>query len=296
MTQSKGLILLIVAVIIVTLLSLFTVKEGQKALVLRLGDIKHTGPEDASIIYQPGLHIKAPLIDTAEFFDTRLQTLEQTKSRVLTKEQKYLIIDYYVKWRIGDIPLYYKSTSNYTATTETLLRQKINDALRAEIGKRFISDIISGDRADIMQLLLNESQIAAKTLGVDLVDVRIKRIDLPEEVSRSVYERMRADRQRVAAKHRSNGRAQAEAIQAKAEANATVIIASAKEQGASVRAQGKEQAAKLYNAAYLKSPDFYNFYRSLLAYKHSFHTEDTIMLNPKTNHGFFQFFPGANNK
>jgi membrane protease subunit HflC len=268
-------------------LSCYVIEEGQRAIVLRLGDIVQG--EAGARIDQPGLHFKWPFFDQAKIFDVRLQTFEEKSSRILTKEQKYVLVDYYVKWRISDLPLFFKRTEGVVSKTEQLISQKVNDVLRAAFGERTITEVVSGERANIMMLLRQETNDSAKKLGLSIIDVRIKRIDLPSEVSQSVFQRMSADRERVATQHRSDGRAVAESIQAKADAESVVIIAKAKEKAALLKAKGDAEAATIYNQAYLKDPDFYRFYRSLSAYEHTFKDrEDLIVLEPKST--FFAHF------
>jgi membrane protease subunit HflC len=276
-----------VPVIFILFSSCYVIQEGQRAIVLRLGDIvkAEAGPR----IDQPGLHFKWPFVDQAKIFDVRLQTFEEKSSRILTKEQKYVLVDYYVKWRITDLSLFFKRTEGAISKTEQLISQKVNDVLRAAFGERTITEVVSGERENIMMLLRQETNDSAKNLGLVIVDVRIKRIDLPSEVSHSVFQRMSADRERVATKHRSDGRAVAESIQAKADAESVVIIAKAREKAALLKAKGDADAATIYNQAYLKDPGFYRLYRSLAAYEHTFKdADDLIVLQPKST--FFNYF------
>lgn len=280
----------IVVVVVLVLLynSLFVVKEGQKALVLYLGKIK-LNAEQQPIVYGPGLHIKTPFINTARIFDIRLQTLVEESSRVLTEEQKYLLVDYYAKWNIADLAQYYKSTSGLAETADRLLAQKINDGMRAEFGRQTISDVVSDQRINVMKLLKQKADEASQGLGISVVDVRINRIDLPSDVSASVFARMRAQREQVAAKHRADGKSAAEAIRAQADAQVTVTMATAKERSASVRAEGDASAAKIYVDAYSHDLPFYNFYQSLAAYQQVFSSgRDTIVLTPDNQ--FMKYF------
>ena len=292
---------LLVFLMLIGLSALFTVRQDQQALVIRLGELRGSQNNLGGTVYLPGLNLKLPMIDTVLRFDTRLQTFEQKSSRILTLEQKYVLVDYYVKWRIKNLPLYYKRTAARVGLAQTnegssmgaleqLLGQKINNALRAEFGQHSITEVVSGERINIMEKLKASANQSALSLGVKVVDVRIKRIDLPDEVSQSVFERMRADRERVATKHRSNGRAEAEAVRAKADAEKTVIQAQAFAQGAKTRATGDAEAAKIYNDAYLKDQGFYMLFRSLDAYVHTFNTKDLIVLRPHSN--YFKFFKG----
>lgn len=297
MITSKKLSLIVVAFFLMTGLfnSLYIVTEGQAAIVLRLGKIVLDTQQQQAVIKNPGLHIKWPLLDKIYFFNIKLQTLNVDSSRILTKEQKYVIVDYYAKWQIDNIPLYYTRTGHDVSQARLLLQQKINDSLRAEFGRRLLSDVISDARENIMTKLQQEASENAKELGIKVLDVRIKRIDLPGEVSASVFDRMRAERELVAMKHRSDGKAEAEKIQAEADAKATVIIANAKTQAASIRAQGEAKASKIYADAYNQDAEFYEFYRSLQAYRAIFDKDNMqnniFVLNPNGQYAqFFKYF------
>ena len=282
-------ILVVVAVLILLFSSMFVVSEGEHALVLRLGEIKTDSKTGEANVYQPGLHFKAPFINTARDFDVRLRTMAVQASRILTNQQKYVLVDYYAKWRIDNLPLYYKTTGGLSVRTESLLAQKINNALRAEIGNLSLSEVISGSRHDIMDKMKEQANIAGDKMGIDVLDVRIKRIDLPLEVSKSVFERMRTERQRVATKHRSNGKAESNAIRAKADAAVTIGIAEAQKDAANIRAKGNAQAASIYAKAYKQDPEFYAFYRSLEAYQQTFNSKsDLLLIQPDGD--FFKYF------
>jgi modulator of FtsH protease HflC len=267
----------------------FVVYEGQRGLVIRLGDItKNQKGMDQT--YQPGLHFKWPIIDHVKLFDYRLRTFDVQSSRILTEEQKYVLVDYFVKWRIDQLAVFYKRTDGFSSTTEGLVKQKVNDALRAAFGKRRISDVISGHRMDIMQLLQKTTNQSAKELGIKVIDVRIKRIDLPKEVSNSVFERMSAEREQVASKHRASGRATAEKLQATADAKVVVILAEARAKSASIAAIGIKKSAQMYNSAYAKDLGFYKLYRSLKAYKESFKGHHDVMVLQPTDNEYFKYF------
>ena len=265
----------------------YTVNEGQQAILLRLGQIVKLG--DQIKIASPGLHAKLPFFDEVHLFDMRLQTFSIRSTRILTKEQKYVLVDYFVKWRIADIPLYYTRTDGYSLQAERLLEQKINDALRAAFGNRSITDAVTGERGNIMILLKEQADSSAKSLGMDVVDVRIKRIDLPKEVSASVFSRMQTERQQVAMKHRSDGKSAAETIEATADAKVTILLAKAQTEASQIRAEGIAESASIYNQAYTKNADFYALYRSLEAYRNSFNTKnDFLILKPDSE--FFKYF------
>jgi len=269
--------------------SLYTVNEGQKGLLLRLGKIVNDSATGKAAVKNPGLHWKFPFINQARLFDVRLQTMDIKSSRIVTREKKDVLVDYYVKWRIEDLPLYFTRTGGNEFRAETLLEQKLNDSLRAEFGKRDISEVVSGERSDIMSLLLSQAKKGGTNLGIEVVDVRIKRIDLPTEVSAAVYERMRAERERIANEHRAEGKAVAEAIRAKADANVTVTLAKARGESSEIRGNGNAKAAKIYADAYSKDVEFYAFIRSLSAYKDSFSSKkDMLVLQPGSQ--FFNYF------
>ncbi|MCK4608222.1 MAG: protease modulator HflC [Gammaproteobacteria bacterium] len=289
--MKKFLLIIIVVAALLLLACLFSVKEGQAALVLRLGKIVRA-PSGEVIVMHPGLHFRIPVINKVRKFDVRLQTLDAQSSRVLTKEQKYVLVDYYVKWRIADLPLYYTRTGGFTDRTETLLQQKVNDALRAAFGKRTITDVVSGERGNVMTILKQRADASAKGLGVEVIDVRIKRIDLPEEVSASVFDRMRVEREQAATRHRSDGKAQAERVRAKADATVTVTIAEAKAKAAKIKAAGDGKAARIYADAYNKDANFYELYQSLKAYQDVFRNKhDVLLLKPDSQ--FFKYFNSA---
>ncbi|MBX9706149.1 MAG: protease modulator HflC [Gammaproteobacteria bacterium] len=283
--QIAGLIVAVVAVLLL-LLSLFTVEQGHQAIVMRLGEIGKTANGQVQV-YNPGLHMKMPFVDTVLDFDTRIQTLDIAKSRIVTSQKKDVNVDYYVKWRITDLEKYYNSTSGLIDNAEQLLVQQVNNSLRAEFGNRTIPEVVSDDRSQIMQSLLTAANQSAAPLGISVIDVRIKTIDLPDEVSVAVFNRMRAERERVASEHRAEGKSAAEAIRAKADADAKVIEAKAIEQAAILKAEGDKKAAKIYADAYNKNPGFFAFYRSMLAYQGSFNKNDVLVLSP--NSEFFKY-------
>lgn len=280
-------IAIVVIVLLVVFTGLFTVSEGQKALVLRLGQLKKDA-DNKAVIYEPGLHFKIPFITTDLVFDTRVQTLDIESSRIVTSEKKDVLVDYYVKWRISNLAKYYTSTGGLSQRAEQLLQQQINNGLRAQFGQRTIPEVVSDDRSQIMATLRQEADVTAKPLGIDVVDVRIKAIDLPKEVSSAVFARMRAERQRVAAEHRADGKSKGEAIRANADATVTVTLATAKQKAAIIRAKGQKTAAEIYAQAYNQNPDFYAFYRSLIAYEKTFdNKKDVLVIGP--NSQFFNY-------
>lgn len=289
---NKKYLITAVFMLIVILMCMFQVTQGSKALLLRFGRLvvdSNGTPKE----YDPGLHFKLPFINQAVHFDVRLQTMggndRADVASILTKEQKYVLVDYFVKWRVADVALYYQRTGGKSRATEVLLRQSIDDALRAVFGERTITEVVSGQRSDIMDLTRSAVDKSADYLGIDVIDVRVKRIDLPKEVSDSVYERMRAERERIATKHRSDGKKEAEKIRAQIDAKVTILIAEASAKAAKIRAVGRAKAAAIYDNAYSKNADFYAFMRSLIAYEKTFSTpQDVLVLQPDSE--FFDYF------
>ena len=214
------LIVLATLAVILIFSSIFAIQEGQQGLVMKLGSIR-TDASGNPVIMNPGLHVKWPFISKVLYFDTRLQTLEVKSSRIVTAEKKDVIVDYYVKWQMTDLAKFYTSTGGDVSRAQLLLEQQVNNSLRANVGTKTIVEVVS-DRQSIMNNLRMEATKSALPLGITVIDVRIKAIDLPSEVSSAVFERMRAERQRVAAEHRANGQAKAEAIRAKADGDAPV--------------------------------------------------------------------------
>ncbi len=293
--QTKNIyIALILLIGLFFLTSVYTVREGEKALVLRLGRIIETS-DGKPLVEGPGLHFKMPLLSTVLYMDLRLQTLDIKESRIMTKMKKEVLVDYYVKWRINDLSMYYKVTNGDTSRAEGLLEQKLNGGLRAQFGKRDIAEVVSGERSDVMAILLTQANQDARNLGIEVIDVRIKRIDLPATVSASVYNRMKAEREQVANQQRSEGRAIGEAIRAGADRTVTETIAKANSDGVRIRGDGDATAARIYSEAFGKDPDFYAFVRSLEAYKDAFKTKkDVLVLNP--NGEFFKYFGSSASK
>ncbi len=269
-------------VLLVLWMSLYMVDQRQAALVFQLGEV-------VSIKKTPGLYLKAPLIQNIRYFDTRILTLDEADpSRFITSEKKNVLVDYYIKWRIADVEKYYVSFNGDEVRAENRLAQTVNDGMRAEFGKRTVHDVVSGARDDIMESLRKSADVDARRFGVQVMDVRIKRVDLPTEVSESVYRRMEAERKRVANELRSTGSAEAEKIRADADKQREVIVAEAYRDAQRIKGEGDAKAAALYAAAYGKNPEFYAFYRSMDAYKGSFRDKrDVMVLQP--NSDFFRY-------
>jgi len=275
--------IVIVAVVLLVLgSSLYTVSETQVAIKLRLGEI--VAVEDA-----PGLKFKMPFVNNVVKFDNRIQTLDTPPERFLTGEKKNVIVDSFVKWRISDAEQFYKATGGIVTRANNRLAQIIKNGLKSEFSKRSISDVVSGERAEIMSNIVEMARADFSEFGIDIIDVRIKRIDLSQEVSNSVYRRMRAERQRVAKEFRSKGAQEAEIIRAAADRERTVILANAYRDSEKIRGEGDATSANNYAQAYNQNTDFYSFYRSLESYKKSFSSQSDIMvLNPNTE--FFRHF------
>jgi membrane protease subunit HflC len=273
----------LVAVLVVASLSMFTVDQRQNAIVFRLG-------EPVQVIVKPGLYFKAPLLDNVRLFDVRILTLDPDEpERFITSEKKNVLVDSFVKWRIIDVVQYYISVNGDEARAKIRLAQTVNDNLRAEFGKRTIHDVVSGEREHIMELMRSKVDADARKIGVQVLDVRLKRVDLPQEVSDAVYRRMEAERKRVANELRSMGFAEAEKIRADADRQREVIIAEAYRDAQRVKGQGDARASAAYAAAFQPNADFYAFYRSLEAYRQSFRNKsDVMVLEPSSD--FFKYF------
>jgi modulator of FtsH protease HflC len=284
-------ILSLIAILLVSMglySSTFTVQQAQQAIVVRLGKTV-LNEEGTPRVYGPGLHLKMPFIDEIKPFAMWLRTLDIQSSRIVTVEQKDVLVDAFVKWRISHIEQYFRSTNGQDFRAEALLTQKMNDTMRAEFGKRTIEELVSGSRTDVMTILQHNANEVASSLGVEIVDVRIKAIDLPQEVTDSVYARMRSDRNKEASLIRAEGQGMGEKVRAEADSKSIVIMASAKSQFEQIRSEGQFQAAEIYAQAYNKNPEFFRFLRSMQAYHAVFVGQrDTLILQP--NGRFFEFF------
>ncbi len=268
--------------------STFLVNQWEVALKLQLGEIVDTD-------YDPGLHWMIPFINNVKTFDGRIQTMDSRPERFLTSEKKDVIVDYFAKWRIANVAQYFRSTGGSEEKTARLLSERINTSLRDEFGKRTVQEVISGERAEIMMLLTKDADAKAAELGVEVLDVRVKQIDLPPEVSDSVYQRMRAERERVARDLRALGAEAAEKIKANADRERVVIVADAYREAEQLRGEGDGKAAEIYANAYNQDREFYAFYRSLNAYKNSFNnSSDVMVLQPDSD--FFRYLKDQKGK
>ncbi|AIS53663.1 protease modulator HflC [Vibrio coralliilyticus] len=313
----KLMIPVLVVTIVLLLMSVFVIQEGERGLVIRFGRV--LDDNGVSRIYEPGLHFKMPLFDRVKTLDARIQTMDSRSDRFVTSEKKDVLIDTYVKWRISDFGRYYLTTGGgNTLTAEALLERKVTDVLRSEIGAREIKQIVSGprnkdvlpesadseevtteaalealevdgERDQIMEnVLVGTSDSAMTDLGVEIVDFRMKKINLPDEISESIYRRMRAERESVARKHRSQGREKAEVIRAQADLEVATVLAEADKTARVTRGEADAKSAKIYSDAYNKDPEFFGFMRSLKAYETSFSDKsDILVLDPKSD--FFQY-------
>ncbi len=276
---------ILVVVLVVAASMIFTVDQRQYAIVFQLGEVK-------KVIADPGLYFKWPLIQNVRFFDKRILTLDSPEpERFITSEKKNVLVDSFVKWKIVDPKLYYVSVGD-EAGARTRLSQTVNASLREEFGKRTVHEVVSGERDKIMEEMRDKADLDARKIGVQIIDVRLKRVDLPTEVSESVYRRMEAERKRVANELRSEGAAEAEKIRADADRQREVIVAEAYRDAQKVKGEGDAKAAAIYAQAFSQSPEFYAFYRSMEAYRGSFgNKSDVIVVEP--NSEFFKYMKNA---
>lgn len=280
--MQKILFALVIVLFFVLGSSLYTVSETETAIKLRLGEI-------VSVEYEPGLKFKMPFVNNIVKFDNRIQTLDAPAERFLTGEKKNVIVDSYVKWKIVDAEKFYTSTGGVIARANNNLTQIIKTGMKSEFSKRTIVDVVSGERSEIMANISRLAKNAVDEFGIEVVDVRIKRIDLSQEVSNSVYRRMQAERHRVAKDFRSKGAEEAEIIRAAADRERTIILANAYRDSEIIRGEGDATSANNYAQAYSQNSDFYSFYRALESYNKSFNQQnDILVLNPNTE--FFRYF------
>jgi len=271
-----------IVVLIVLSLSMFVVDQRQTAIVLQLGEM-------VSVKTEPGLYWKIPLVQNVRYFDSRILTMDSMEpERFITAEKKNVMVDYFVKWRIADVKQYFISVHGDEAVAQTRLMQTVNSVMREEFGKRSVSDLISGERDKVMEVLREKADVDARKIGVQVLDVRLKRVDFPPEISESVYRRMDAERKRVANELRATGYADSEKIRADADRQREVIIANAYRDAQKVKGEGDAKASALYGAAFGRNAEFYAFYRSMEAYKQSFKNKsDVMVLDPSSS--FFKY-------
>ncbi|WP_127470817.1 protease modulator HflC [Thiomicrorhabdus aquaedulcis] len=274
--------ILVAAILFIGSSSVYVINQWETGVVLRLGEIVKADVE-------PGLHLKVPFINNVRTFDARLQTLDAQTERYLTSEKKNLEVDSFVKWRIKDVALFYTTMNGDNRLAGLRLSQIVKDGLRAEFGNRTVNEVISGERVEIANRIRNSTAEAAKSFGIQIDDVRIKRIDLAKDISESVYRRMEAERNRVAKDLRSKGAEAAEKIRADADRQRVVILADAYSEAEILRGKGDATSAEIYALAYSKDAEFYNFYHSMNAYQAAFNEKSDVMLvDPKSD--FFKYF------
>jgi len=266
--------------------SIYIVDEREQAILFQLGEV-------VDVKTSPGLYFKIPIAQNVRYFESRILTMDtEEPERFITSEKKNVLVDLFVKWRIVDVKQYYISVRGDEALAQTRLAQTVNSSMRDEFGNRTVHDVVSGERDKIMEIMRQKANVDAKKIGVEVVDVRLKRVDLPQEVSDSVYRRMEAERKRVANELRSTGSAEAEKIRADADRQREVILAEAYREAQKIMGDGDGQAAAIYAETFQKSPEFYSFYRSVEAYKQAFKNKtDILVLEPSSD--FFKYIKGA---
>jgi membrane protease subunit HflC len=292
MNSKMGNVLIAAVVTLVLLgMSAFVVDQRQDAIVFQLGEV-------VGVKTEPGLYFKVPLMQNVRYFDSRILTLDAAEpERFITAEKKNVLVDAFVKWRIVDVKQYYVSVGGDELRAKTRLLQTVNSSMREEFGKRTIHEVVSGERDQIMKVLRTKADADARKIGVEVLDVRLKRVDFPVEISDSVYRRMDAERKRVANELRASGAAEGEKIKADADKQREVILAEAYREAQKIKGDGDAKASALYAAAFGRNAEFYAFYRSLEAYKQSFKNKsDVMVLDPSSD--FFKYLksPGKAGK
>ena len=285
--SGKNMMWTILVVILVSLGSsaVYYVDEREKAIVFQFGEIVRSNDE-------PGLHFKAPLINNVQFFDARVQTMDSDPELYLTREKKNLVVDSFVKWRITDAADYYTRLGGLASNARNRLAQRVNDALRREFGNRSVQQVISGDRVEIMDVVRETTNEETASLGIEVLDVRLKRVDLDPDISERVYQRMEAERSRVAKDLRARGAEAAERIRADADRERAIILAEAEQKAQEVKGQGDAEATAIYAEAFDRDREFYRMYRSLNAYRNTFATPDNLLvIEPDSE--FFRYFKQA---
>ena len=283
MRKSAAATLMVAVVALLVLsMSVYTVDQRKAAIKFQLGEV-------VSMHTDPGLYFMVPILQNVRLYDTRIQTLDtKDAERFLTSENKNVLVDSFVKWRVIDVRQYYVSVRGDSLAAEARIMQTVNDALRAEFAKRTVHDVVSGERDKIMETVADKVDKDVKGIGVEVVDVRLKRVDLVPEISSDVYRRMESERKRVANELRSTGSAEGEKIKADADRQKQVIVAEAYRDAQRIKGEGDAQATRLYAEAYGRNPEFYSFYRSLEAYRSSLRNKsDVMVLEP--NSDFFKY-------
>jgi membrane protease subunit HflC len=277
---------ILVALLLLASSSLYIVDQRQQAILFQLGEV-------VDVKTSPGLYFKIPLAQNVRYFDSRILTMDTAEpERFITSEKKNVLVDLFVKWRIVDVKQYYVSVRGDEMLAQTRLAQTVNSSLRDEFGNRTVHDVVSGERDKIMEIMRQKADADARKIGVEVVDVRLKRVDLPQEVSESVYRRMEAERKRVANELRSTGSAESEKIRADADRQREVILAEAYRKAQEVKGEGDAKASAIYAGAFQANPEFYAFYRSMDAYKQSFKNKgDMLVLEPTSE--FFKYIKNS---
>jgi membrane protease subunit HflC len=287
------LILIILSIVSSTL---FVVFESERAIIARLGALRKDS-EGKHLVLKPGLHMKLPLVDEIHLFDARLNMTEIPSERIVTKEKEVLMVDLFVQWKVTDFVLFYNTTHGVNEgigsrdRAEQLLRQNVKGVLHAEFGQRTLQNVVSGERKQLMAKLVDRIDENVRGYGMEVVDVRVNRVDYPPEVNDKVFARMSSERKQVAVGFRANGESKAAIIRADADRTARVMIAEAGKESQKLRGEGDARAIQIYAQSYNKSPEFYEFYRSLEAYQRSFSDkQDILVLKPEGT--FFKYFKG----
>ncbi len=285
-TNAANILIGAVVALILLSLSLFVVDQRQTVIVFQLGEM-------VSVKTQPGLYFKIPLVQNVRYFDSRILTLDSAEpERFITAEKKNVLVDSFVKWRIVDVKQFYISVGGDELRANTRLMQTVNSSMREEFGKRTIHEVVSGEREQIMNVLREKTDADARKIGVQVLDVRLKRVDFPSEISDSVYRRMDAERKRVANELRASGAAEGEKIKADADRQREVILAEAYRDAQRTKGEGDAKASAIYAAAFGKNAEFYSFYRSLEAYKQSFKNKSDVMVVDPSS-AFFKYLKGS---
>jgi len=279
---SKTLIVVLVGLLVLASMSVFRVQETETALKLQLGRVERSD-------YEPGLQFKMPIIETVLKFDKRIQTLDSSPQLYLTNEKKNVLVDSFVKWRISSPERFYTAVGGSVLRANDRLSVVVQKRLKDEIGKRTLQQVVSGERGAIMDTLRLSARQESDGLGIEIIDARIKRVDLPDDVSQSVYDRMASERKQVAQLFRSEGEEQARKIRAQAERDREVIVAEADRDSLKIRGDGDAKATEIYATAYGRDEEFYSFYRSLEAYRNTFNSAgDVLLIEPDSK--FFRYF------
>jgi membrane protease subunit HflC len=278
-----GVFVVLVVALLLAFMSMYTVDQRKAAIKFQLGEV-------VAVQTEPGLYFLVPVLQNVRLYDTRIQTMESREpERFLTSENRNVLVDSFVKWRVVNVRQYYVSVSGDPVKAEARLAQTVNDALRAEFAKRTVHDVVSGERDKIMSVVAKKVDEDARTIGVAVVDVRLKRVDFVPEINADVYRRMESERKRVANELRATGQAEGEKIKADADRQRQVIVANAYRDAQRVKGEGDAQASRIYAEAYGRNPEFYSFYKSLESYQQSLRNKsDVLVLDPSSD--FFKYF------